>query len=243
MSSIFDCAHESILPSGECELCGLCIGGSSNATFVDLTSGGEGYSTTVPVKQPTFLAELLRLDIPDEVRTQAILLSESTKQEIHRMGVRKQLLFNYVFLAYLELKINVDPNELATKIKISPTDLAQAIRIISGSSSTKISIPRVRGEALIAPVVVISPLMYIEDLCKTFGISNNKKITTFSQELLKRDRSNILLSKKPVQVAKLLIRNYLHLSGLECPKELCSDISPNIIKKLQAVIQTLLSEK
>jgi hypothetical protein len=226
MADLFDCIHRSIT-AGECDDCGLCIGGSTNATLVDLTSG-EGYSLSTAAKNPSFLADLKSLDIPEKVKSAALTLASSTNNEIHRMGVRKQLLFGFVYLAYLQLGHRLKPEELALKIGISASDLSQALRLVNGTSSSG-----VKSSEITAPVVVISPLDYIENYCYKYNLAKNiKSIIEYAEKILKADRFHQLLSRKPNDVAIAMIKHYVIINDIEMIKNFyILDISSNILKQ------------
>jgi hypothetical protein len=121
----------------------------------------------VNIIQP-FENDLKSLSIPDEIKHLVVKLALSCPKETHRMGVRRQQLFSYIYLAYLQLGYNFDPDLVINELKMSKREINMALRIISGTSSSEISLPagEQEGEVISAPIVVISPMIYIEEICK-----------------------------------------------------------------------------
>lgn len=231
-----DCKHEYV-EGGECERCGLCVHGSSNATTVDL-SAGDGYTVAVGSKNPPFASDLHTIDIPEDVRATALELA-SNSDKIHRMGARKQLLFTFIYQAYLQLGIEVRPDELAAKIGIDTADLSSALRIVCGTSATTISTTKHTASAVTAPVVVVSPVAYIDTFCVKYGVSTYKgAIIEFLKSILDKDKMFHLMGQKPNHIALAIISYYLTKNKIPTPKSFGSGIISNNI--LQAKIREIM---
>lgn len=223
-----NCNHDNIV-DGICEDCGL----EFQSSFIDMSSSYSEYHSfmdTVTV-QP-FESDLKNLSIPQEVKNLVITLANSCSKDTHRMGVRRQQLFSYIYLAYLQLGFKFDPEKIKDELKMNQREVNMALRIISGTSSVDISLPIMEGGAPIsAPVVVISPIIYLEELCKVNKVEEHTtKIIEMSKVLLKKNR--ILYEFNPRHIAISLIKHYLNISSISYPKfAKFNGISDSILKQ------------
>ena len=228
MSSFESCPHESTL-DGYCTECGLEISGNNidmTSTYSEYHSHFDG-SNILP-----FENDLKLLTIPDEIKNLVIKLASSCPKETHRMGVRKQQLFSYIYMAYLQLGYNFDPDSVIEELRMTQREKNMALRIISGASSADISMPLTEdGEALSAPVVVISPIVYIRDICKDNELSEHvEEIITNAKRVLEKDK--ILFEFKPKHIAIALVKHYMNQNKINIPKFAKNNgISESILKQ------------
>lgn len=206
--SIFDnCTHKSIF-EGVCNDCGLEISGC----HIDMTSSySEYHSHSDSIMIKPFEQDLKNLSIPDEVKNLVIQLAMSCPKETHRMGVRRQHLFSFIYLAYLQLGYKFDHNKLVEELKMTKREINMALRIVSGTSSIDISLPAgsKEGEVMSAPVVVISPIVYIEDICKANNLTHLfDDIYTESKKMLEKNK--VLLEFNPKHMAIALVKYYIN---------------------------------
>jgi hypothetical protein len=227
------CKHESI-NNGICDDCGMELGGTLNGTFMEVNTNYSEYHSYIDssVVQP-FEADLRNLNIPTEVKNMVMKLASTCPKETHRMGVRRQQLFSYIYLAYLQLSMKFDPDKLREDMKMNQREVNMALRIISGTSSVDIPLPTngYEDDPLSAPVVVISPMVYIEDVCKHNNLEDYMEdIIRVSKNILEKNK--ILLEFNPKHIAISLARYYLLELGINIPKfAKHNGISDSILKQ------------
>jgi hypothetical protein len=225
------CAHPTV-DEGVCNDCGMEVFGTSNGTHIDMNSTYSEYHSYMDMNatQP-FETDLKAIDIPDEVKNMVITLASSCPRETHRMGVRRQQLFSYIYLAYLQLGFKFDPDKIRTEMKMSQREVNMALRIISGTSSTYIPLPMQDSETLSAPIVVISPMIYLEDICSSNNLSEHlPEINKLAKETL--DKKKILLEYNPKHIAISLVKCYMNSLGVNIPKfAKANGISDSILKQ------------
>jgi len=229
MSLFENCKHETIT-DGICLSCGLEI----EESRIDMTCS---YSNLHPHSdgsnvQP-FENDLRSLSIPDEIKNLVIKLALSCSKETHRMGVRRQQLFAYIYFAYLQLGYIFDPDRIMEELKMSKRETNMALRIISGTSSSEISLPIMNeeGDTLSAPVVVFSPIQYIEDFCKENNLLHLcEDIKIHSKKVL--EKNEFLFEEKPKHIAVVLIKHFLRHNDINIPKFAKNNgVSESIVKK------------
>jgi hypothetical protein len=131
-------------------------------------------------------------------------------------------------------------------------EINMSLRVISGTSSSDISLPAGEraGEVLTAPVVVITPVDFIEDICKSNNLSPQlDEITNHAKKILEKNK--ILYEFNPKHIAIALIKHFLIQSKITIPKfAKANGISESILKqqheeliKEEIQISTLLKEK
>ena len=232
------CIHPSV-DEGVCNDCGMEVFGTSNGTHIDMSSTYSEYHSYMDMNatQP-FEADLKSIDIPDEVKNLVITLASSCPRETHRMGVRRQQLFSYIYLAYLQLGFKFDPDKIRTEMKMSQREVNMALRIISGTSSTCIPLPIHDSETLSAPIVVISPIVYLEDICTSNNLLEYlPEINKMSKEILAKKK--ILLEYNPKHIAISLVKHYMNNIGVNITKfAKANGISDSILKQHLARISS-----
>jgi hypothetical protein len=229
MADFESCKHETVF-EGVCTECGLEI----EETHMDMTSSYSEFHShsDANVIQP-FENDLKTLSIPDEIKHLVVKLALSCPKETHRMGVRRQQLFSYIYLAYLQLGYNFDPDLVIDELKMSKREINMALRIISGTSSSEISLPagEQEGEVISAPIVVISPMIYIEEICKNNNLLEQKdEIVAHAKKILAKDK--ILYEFNPKHIAVALVKHYLNQQKVNIPKFAKNNgISESILKQ------------
>jgi hypothetical protein len=236
------CLHEHIY-DGACTECGMEVYGTSNGTHIEMSSKySEHHSYIDPANTQPFEADLKQLNIPFEIKAMVMSLANSCPKETHRMGVRRQQLFAYIYLAYLQTGFKFDPEKLREDMKMTQREVNMALRIISGTSSVDIPLPTNENmEPISAPVVIISPLVYIEDVCDTNNVSQHiPEITELAKRVL--DKNKILLEFNPKHIAISIVKYYLSSININIPKFIKTNgISDSILKQHIARITKTLS--
>lgn len=210
--NIESCVHENTV-HGICTDCGLCLGGASGESYLDMDvdfTVTHQYSGSVHMTY--FEKDLKPLPIPENVKALVIQMAQSNNQDVHRMGIRRQQLFSYIYLAYLQLGQTLDPEKLAEHLGMSQRDINLALRVVSATSSTNIPLPKQNNTYMAAPIVVISPLNYIEEVCQQNGLQNHvSKVQYLAHRVLKASTS--LLEQKPKHVAIAIVKYYMDLNA------------------------------
>lgn len=226
------CKHSSV-EDGVCNSCGMEVFGTSNGTHIDMSSTySEYHSYLDPNSAQPFETDLKNINIPDEVKNLVMTLASSCPRDTHRMGVRRQQLFSYIYLAYLKLGFKFDPEKIRQEMKMSQREVNMALRIISGTSSIDIPLPVSEElETLSAPVVVISPIIYIEDICSLNNLSQHTEvITNIAKDIL--DKKKILFEYNPKHIAVSIVKRYMVDNGINIPKfAKINGISDSILKQ------------
>jgi hypothetical protein len=226
------CSHANIY-DGVCLECGMEVYGTSNGTHIEMSSKySEHHSYVDSNNSQPFETDLKSLNLPTEIKAMVMNLANSCPRETHRMGVRRQQLFAYIYLAYLQLGFDFDPEKLRTDMKMTQREVNMALRIISGTSSVDIPLPTNEdSEPISAPVVVISPIIYIEDVCKHNNVLDHKdEVMKLAKFVLSKNK--ILLEYNPKHVAVSIVRYYLNSININIPKYVKSNgISDSIMKQ------------
>jgi len=237
-----NCPHEHIY-DGACVDCGMEVFGTSNGTHIEMSSAySEHHSFIDPQNTQPFEADLKNLNIPIEIKTMVMNLASSCPRETHRMGVRRQQLFAYIYLAYLQTGFKFDPDRIREELKMTQREVNMALRIISGTSSVDIPLPTTDdNETISAPVVVISPLVYIEEVCETNNIKDHiEDVMNLAKKVL--DKNKILLEFNPKHMAVAIVRYYMNGLNMSVPKFVkINGISDSILKQHIARITKTLS--
>ena len=236
-----DCKHPHIY-DGACVDCGMEVFGTSNGTHIEMSSKySEHHSYIDPQNNQPFENDLKNLNIPIEIKVMVMNLASSCPRETHRMGVRRQQLFAYIYLAYLQTGFKFDPDRIRDELKMTQREVNMSLRIISGTSSVDIPLPTTEdNETISAPIVVISPLVYIEEVCETNNIKEHtSEITSLTKRLL--DKNKILLEFNPKHMAIAIVRYYMNNLNMNTSKFVkMNGISDSILKQhLLRIIKTL----
>jgi len=227
-----NCKHETIY-DGACVECGMEIYGTSNGTHIDMSSKYSEHHSYIDANniQP-FENDLKLLNIPNEIKAMVMNLAGSCPRETHRMGVRRQQLFAYIYLAYVQLGFKFDPEKLIKDMKMTQREVNMALRIISGTSSVDIPLPtNENGEPISVPVVVISPAIYIEDICENNNIVEHyERVMEMTKYVLEKDK--LLYEYNPKHMAIAIVKHYLNTNNINIPKFVkINGISDSILKQ------------
>ncbi len=237
-----NCPHKDIY-DGACVNCGMEVFGTSNGTHIEMSSAySEHHSFIDPQNTQPFEADLKNLNIPIEIKTMVMNLANSCPRETHRMGVRRQQLFAYIYLAYLQTGFKFDPDRIREELKMTQREVNMALRIISGTSSVDIPLPTTDdNQTISAPVVIISPLVYIEEVCETNNIKEHiENIMNLAKNVLSKNK--ILLEFNPKHMAVAIVKYYMNGINMSVPKFVkINGISDSILKQHIARITKTLS--
>jgi len=228
MSSIFEtCKHE-LVSDGCCQVCGLDVG-----VNMEMDSNYSEHHKYDSQAQQPFENDLKNLSIPNEVKNLVYKMAMGCPKETHRMGVRKQQIFSFIYIAYLQLGYKFDPDKIIKELKMTQRETNMALRIISGTSSSDIALPinEAAGEILSAPVVIISPVFFIEDICKENSLSEKSvEIITLAKQILSENK--ILFEFNPKHVALAIVKHYMNLNNIVISKfAKVNGISDSILKQ------------
>lgn len=238
-----DCKHLNIYDE-VCVECGLEVMGNNNGTHIEMGSSYSEYHSYIdPINIQPFESDLKNLNLPIEIKATVISLANSCSRETHRMGVRRQQLFAYIYLAYLKTGFKLDIDKLKEEMKMSQREINMALRIVSGTSSVDIPLPTTpEGNHICAPIVVFSPLIYIEDVCEINGMSEyTEQVTELAKVIL--SKSKRFLEENPKHIAITILKYYLNSIGVNIPKYVKNNkISDSILKQHMARIEKVMSK-
>ncbi len=229
MSSIFDTCKHTYIDDGVCQDCGLEVG-----VYIDMESTySDHHQYSNPNNIQPFEADLKSLSISDEVKNLVYKMAMSCRKETHRMGVRKQQIFSFIYFAYLQLGYTFDPEKIIKELGMTQRETNMALRIISGTSASDIPLPmnEAAGEVLSAPVVVISPALYIDEICKENKLEEHcEEISKLTKEIL--DKNKLLFEFNPKHVALAITKHYMNLNDIVISKfAKLNGISDSILKQ------------
>jgi hypothetical protein len=212
-TNIDTCIHENAI-HGICPECGLCLAGTSSGTHMDMNMEfTQSHQYSGSVEAAYFEKDVKGLNIPESVKALVVEMAASNDQEIHRMGVRRQQLFSYIYLAYLKLNMPFDPTRIADQLMMNQREVNLAVRMISATSSVNIPLPRENNNVVTAPIVVLSPINYIEDVCIRNGLQNHvNQVKEVAQRVLKASSS--LLEQKPTHIAVAIVKYYMQINSI-----------------------------
>lgn len=208
LKNMENCVHETV-EAGTCMECGLLISGASFLSHDEEYSNSHQRSTNAAPLG--FEKELKDKNIPERVKTWVLENNILAPKRIHRMKNREYMLLANVYLGYIALGYDIQPEKIAENLGISYTRWNKALKLSSGTSS--VPLPQNSSNTIIASVVVISPVSYIEERVKILEpIVNNivehiPNIKKCMEEALKTDQ--LLYEEKPTWVAIGMLKAYL----------------------------------
>ena len=197
-----DCNH-TINDEGVCTKCGMMTGSFSSEE-----------QSSQKTRYRSFEPDLAKLSFDQDIKSEVIRIASSVSvDQIHRMGKRTTQLFVYLYLAHLRLRGSIEPQKIAEELKMTEKQLNEATKIVSGVSNTPMPLPKIDGEILSAPVVIISPLAYLNSLCMMLGINDTcSKIKDFGAKII--SKNPLLLEQSPDQVAIGIIKYYMETHNI-----------------------------
>ena len=207
------CPHTTV-SNGLCLQCNLFLTAASTDEVFEVDSGYSSFhSHAAKSRTSSFERELKTLQIPDDVKAKIIEMDLSANQSAHRMGVRRSQLFSYVHAAYQALGYKIDVGNISQQLGLNQKEINSAARIISGTSAARIELVDSSKRSLVTPIVVISPLSMIRNVCERNGLLEHYP---WIAELGKRvlTRSDTLLDHKPEHIALAIVKYYTGMKGI-----------------------------
>ncbi len=226
MDFIESCMHNET-DNGYCIFCGLQIQGDyldMKETYTEQHNRGNVSNIGC------FETDLMNLDLPVEIKELALQLAKTGSPGSYRREARKNLLFNYVYKAYIKLNINVNPYELINMFDLSKQKVNEALRVVSGTSTKS------QNSYSVVSVVVISPIEFIKQYGEKLDCVN--KIVDFALNAISKDKKEILITRNPQHMAIAFIMLYFSKKGEKFvpPKT----ISKNILQKRMQDINSVI---
>jgi len=140
----------------------------------------------------------------------------------------KKQTFIQLYEAAIESGINFDPTIITRQLKLSKKDINWCIKEVSQTSL----VPSVHEEAS-QPIyiVIISPVVYIEDICKKIELESEiEKLKDLTEKIM--EKKDILYSFKPNYIAcgivkSFCIKNDIQIKGFSRK----NNISDNALNK------------
>ena len=203
MDDLDDCIHEDIV-EGVCENCGLIV--------------GEGYDFSTEYSKNYTKMNTTKVSIidtiegvPQEVIDKAKQNIE-TKQEESGKKIRNDAKNTFIVLynAYLELGLDFKPHELANKLNLNRRDVNWCLKVSSGTSLSKTSVSEDQNYP---SIVIISPVSFIDSICKNNEISEHcDEIKRITRKIL--EQKDILYSSRPEYVSFAIVKKYSEQNGI-----------------------------
>ena len=232
MDDLYDCAHEDVV-DGECTNCGLII--------------GEGYDFSTEFSKNYTKMNTTKISIIDSIEgipPQVISKAKyniQTNQEESGKKIRNDAKNTFIVLynSYLELGINFKPHELALKLGLSRKDINWCLKVSSGTSLSK---KNVSDDNKYQPIVIISPISFIDSICKNNEMSDHcDEIKRITREIL--EKKDILYSSRPEYVSYAIVKKYSENHGIPLKSfSKKNNISDNALKKTINDIQFFFSK-
>lgn len=150
-----ECQH-CYIENNECKICGVCIE-ISTTEYSDF-NGIRMHKKQL--KLPEFQRDFMNIsecEIPADVREYVNLIASG--KVIHRITNRKITLFAYIYLAYLHYNYTFEPENIANILKLKKSQIGKALKLVSAISRKQL--PQASKNAVIAPMVVIQPINYL----------------------------------------------------------------------------------
>ena len=197
-----ECPHENII-DGNCSHCGLIIEFDNRVSYLD--SYGATHSRSVKVGALGFEKDLANLDIPDRIKEWVIKKAISAPKVIFRMGHRKEILAAYIILAHIDMNIGLQPEKIAIKLKLTKSQMRRIVSLVSGTSRE--NLPQAEGDRLV-PVIVQSPIPYLDDILKNVNmVKYKKKIEELT--ICALDLNQSLREQNPFWVAVCVVKFFI----------------------------------
>jgi len=165
------------------------------------------------IKNINFEKELAMLEIPNEIKQWVIRKSSLSTHQISRMSCRSQILFAYIYLAYIDLKYeNFKPERISQTLKISNKNIGIGLKYVSGIASSLL--PQNNNDIMTASVIIISPIIYIEENLEKINKGEYSNIILkYTTELLKT--YEILYEENPELMAIAIIKYYFDINNIK----------------------------
>jgi hypothetical protein len=221
MEDLDNCIHDDIV-EGVCDNCGLMVGEGYDFS--------TEYSKNYTKMNTTKVSILESIEgLPEEVINVARSNIEK-KQEENGKKIRNDAKNTFIVLynAYLELGLDFKPHELAEKLKLNRKDINWCLKVSSGTSLTKTSVSE---DNRYPSIVIISPVSFIESICKNNEISQYcDEIKDITREIL--EKKDILYSSRPEYVSYAIVKKYAEKNGISLKSfSKKNKISDNALKR------------
>jgi len=221
MEDLDNCIHDDIV-EGVCDNCGLMVGEGYDFS--------TEYSKNYTKMNTTKVSILESIEgLPEEVINAARSNIEK-KQEENGKKIRNDAKNTFIVLynAYLELGLDFKPHELAEKLKLNRKDINWCLKVSSGTSLTKTSVSE---DNRYPSIVIISPVSFIESICKNNEISEYcDEIKDITREIL--EKKDILYSSRPEYVSYAIVKKYAEKNGISLKSfSKKNKISDNALKR------------
>lgn len=211
------CLHACV-ENGICTACDLLIQEISNSKYEFSNKHQKNSKTTLNFQKDL---ELIGEELPTPIKEWVISAATSGKKTIHRMGCRKQVLYAYIYLAYVSLGYDIiDPKKLMAIVKLDKKDLGNAIKYICGTGKHKL--PLSPADSISLSYIIIPPEMFLFEHLQLLGPQFEHyydELEAFENQLL--ENNNSLYNEDPYLISKSIIKYFFEI------KEIKIDVSKN----------------
>jgi len=177
-------------------------------------SGGVGRSEytnchVIPkITEKSILPDLLKINIPDDIRNEAEKIFQQLKTNTKRGKRRKKMLFYCIFNAYKSLGQPQDPKVIAELVGISATEITKALSMCSESQTNY------------RPIAVFrQPLDFIPIYHSEVGLNPDclSSVLELAHSILNKDPD--LYDEYPQVVAAGILHYYMTINGVSVDKK------------------------
>lgn len=136
--------------------------------------------------------------------------------------------FIVLYNAYLETNTNFNPQYLASKLGLNRKDVNWCLKVSSGTSLSKTNVSH---ENKYFPIVIISPISFIDSICDNNGLEKYcESIKTITRQIL--SQKDILYSSRPEYVSYAIVKKYTEYHDIPIKSfSKKNNISDNALKR------------
>lgn len=194
----FLCKHEDIID-------GCCL---SCNQYVEKIYSSDTFSKKhgpVPKQRKSFVEEIKKMSLPDDVKNRAIKIYFSMNISTHRAKKLKKVIFCCTFAAFHELGQKPDPKLVAKICGISEKEMGDALKICREN---------ITGYRF--PDTNTSPLDLLPNYYIDLGLNpcNYHLLEAMSKRILESKEAYEILDMTPQNVAAALLQYFIEINGI-----------------------------
>jgi len=241
LSFMDDCEHLNIT-EGFCQSCGLSTGPRLD---FDVTNS-DSHFPFVKNESKNYDTELSKIDCMSDKLKQVVVENLGKEKRPAKEASRKLEVFCQVYVAGAEMN-ELKPDQIAGSLKMSGRNLNKSLRVISGTSHK--SIKDDEGQPTICPIVSISPIDCLKDICQQIDDAKSRneqeKISKHYENMkvaLNRiiKKSPSILNERPKYIAAGFVKYYCHIKNINI-KDISSiiDLSTPTLNQYSSKVRKL----
>ena len=178
---------------------------TSSHDVIDFQNGyGDQNSYTSNRRSHSILDKLQKYSsVPEEVRNKADVIHNQMKVKQHRRTKLVQLLYWCCYCAYLELNLDVNPQELGKVFELTATEVSRCGSLFSSLET-----------GYQPPKALTTPLNYLPGFCRARRLTDDatEQCLVLANRIISKQPN--LLQEPPRNLAGGLLKYYLIINGL-----------------------------